>query len=68
MANAPKCPKCKSRNFIASAQEFCEASADVVDGRVVGAWSNGALPERQACFGKCPCGHEWRFRDRWAIR
>lgn len=68
MVDVPRCPKCKSRKFTAYVEELCTAGAPVVDGVVQSSWSVSALPERKACFGECSCGHEWRFRDSWAVQ
>jgi hypothetical protein len=64
----PRCPKCKSTTFTAFAHELCEASAAVTNGVVIDSWASSSLPQRQACFGECRCGHKWRFRDMWAVQ
>lgn len=63
----PRCPKCRSVNFMAYAQDEVEASAPVIDGEVSESWATSALGSRVALYGECDCGHRWRFRDRNAL-
>lgn len=62
-----KCPQCRSKNFTVYAHEQTEECGDVVNGKLVSNWGMSAMPNRLALFGRCRCGHEWKFRNKWAL-
>ena len=63
----PRCPRCRSTTFTGYVQDTHEASGQVVNG-VATLFGDSAILNRVASFGSCSCGHEWRFRDKWALK
>jgi len=64
----PRCPKCRSGTFEATVSEDETSSCDFVNGRASTQYTESDMPTRLAAYGHCKkCGHNWRFRDKWAV-
>jgi len=58
----PKCPKCRSKTFSFTVVTEEEFYSEVVNGKLLFK-GQSSLANPIKAFGKCECGHEWRFRN-----